>query len=154
MADKTFSEALEQAITLVTPREHSELELRQKLRKRNVEDSVIDSVILRMKELDYLSNARFCEIYADQRTRKGDGPLKITANLRRRGIDDDLIQQFVSTDEDHWTEVAREVLAKKFSVPIEDLEKSLTRNLIKQGRVFLNGRGFTHRVISRVLQFI
>ena len=113
---------------------------------------MIDRVIAHLKELDYLSNERYTEIYVLQRTRKGDGPLKITANLKRRGINDQLILKYLSRDEDHWLSVAKEVLSKRYGDESELGTTHLSREARQQRYTFLNGRGFPGGVISKALR--
>lgn len=150
MTDRQNQEAFEIAIRLLTPREHSELELHQKLRKRNVADDVIGVVVKRLKELGYLSNERYAETYVMQRTRKGDGPLKITANLRRRGISDDLIASYLPKEDDYWLNEAQKVLVKRFGQV--DHANARSRSAWKKHYTFLSGRGFPSAVIRTLLQ--
>ena len=150
MIEVRDSPELDQAIRLLTPREHSVRELRQKLIKRNYQPEKIEAVIAHLMELDYLSDARFTEIYVAERIRKGDGPLKIAANLQKRGVDRGLIEPTIDFDDDVWIERARAVLQKRF-----DSNKSCDELLLftewNRRRTFLVGRGFPPHIASQTL---
>ena len=147
MSDVRDSPALEQAIRLLTPREHSVLELRQKLLKRNHSSETIDAVIAHLLDLNYLSDERFAEIYVAERICKGDGPMKIRSNLQKRGIERLLIERFLAQDDDFWLDNAREVLQKRFAHDGQTLPLAEW----KRRRTFLHGRGFPVHVIQRTL---
>lgn len=150
MEEKTFEQALEQAIRLLTPREHSELELTNKLKSRDYSIQMINQVLVKLKQLDYISNERYTEIYVSQRARKGDGPSKIRANLMKRGITSELIGRFLNKDESFWQHVAAEVIQKKLklgdNVPIQ-LDSSRLRKLY----TFLASRGFSSRITRQAI---
>ena len=150
MPKRTFEEILNQAIRLLTPREHSELELRRKLQLRGIAGREIDPVIARLIELGYLSDDRFAELYVSQRIRRGDGPSKIRANLIKRGISSTLIEQHLPKDQETWEEVAKNVLEKKLLQMNKTLE-SLTSNDWKRLYAFLNSRGFSGALSRTVL---
>ena len=92
MTDIRNSPELEKAVQILTPREHSAHELRLKLLKRNIARDKIDAIVAYLIELDYLSDERFTDAYVLERIRKGDGPLKIRANLLKRGVERNLIE--------------------------------------------------------------
>ena len=150
MTDIRNSPELEKAIQILTPREHSAYELRVKLLKRNVDRAKIEAIIAYLVELDYLSDERFAEAYIAERTRKGDGPLKIRSNLQKRGVDRSLSDQFLSTDDDFWIEQASDVLSKRF--PSEDNERGplLIDEWIKRRKLLMN-RGFPSHVVRVAL---
>ena len=83
------------------------------------------------------------ESYIQYRERRGQGPLKIRAELRERGIDDTAIDGILEVYADQWRELAGQVREKKFgaSLPVDFRERS------RQMR-FLQQRGFTAEQIS------
>ena len=150
MTDIRNSPELERAIHLLTPREHSVLELRIKLVKRNIDPEKIEAVVSYLIELDYLSDERFTEAYVAERTRKGDGPNKIRSNLQKRGVDRALIERFVTSDDDYWTERAIDVLRKRFGARHEEISGLEFKEWTKRRNLLMN-RGFPVHVIRVAL---
>lgn len=137
---------------LLARREHSQFELKQKLRLRKFNRQRIESVVERLIELDLLSDRRFAEEYVHFRIEKGDGPLKIRRNLIARGIDSRLIDRVVPDDEDHWIDCAHAVLEKRFR------KIKMSRNIQPSGseisrkkRVYLSGKGYSMETIRKVV---
>lgn len=144
------SPELERAIQLLTPREHSVLELRLKLVKRHIAPAKIDAIISYLLELDYLSDERFSEAYTRQRIKKGDGPLKIRANLQQRGIDEDLIENALASDDEFWLEQAQSVLSKRYNESYAEGIRLTYDEWSKRGK-FLASRGFPHHVVRQAI---
>ncbi len=145
--DERVDVELDRAIRILTPREHSVQELRWKLGKRHVNSETIEAVIRRLLELNYLSDERFTKTYVEERINKGDGPIKIRANLQRRGIDRHLINVSVSSDDEFWLARAQEALVKRFDAP----NAPLSLDEWKSRNNFLTSRGFTTSVVVNAL---
>jgi regulatory protein len=65
------------AMDLLARREHSEHELRQKLKLREFDSDEITAAIDSLQRDNLLSDERFTESYVSQRFNAGFGPLKI-----------------------------------------------------------------------------
>ena len=150
MTDIRNSPELERAIQILTPREHSVRELRLKLIKRNIDRGKIDAIVSYLIELDYLSDERFAGAYVTERIHKGDGPIKIRANLQKRGVDRTLIERFVSADDDFWVGLAADVLRKRFGEKCDENSGMLFSEWTKR-RNFLANRGFPSHVVRVAL---
>ena len=74
------------AIELLARREHSWLELRQKLVQRGFSSSSIELVLDQLMEDRLLHEGRYAELYVCSRVDRGYGPLRIAGELRERGI--------------------------------------------------------------------
>jgi regulatory protein len=94
-----------------------------------------------------LSNARFVESFVHSRFQHGSGPQKIHAELRGRGIDDELINDSIAGYNRQWQELIREVREKKFGECLPEDYKERARQMR-----FLQQRGFTPEQISRVFK--
>jgi regulatory protein len=119
-------------------REHSEQELARKLSARGYAEDTVAETLAALVADRLLSNARFAEAFVHSRIQRGSGPQKIRAELRERGISDDLIDSSLDARADSWRELAREVRAKRFGStrPADFRERS------RQMR-FLQQRGFS-----------
>ena len=126
-------------------REHSEQELARKLATRGYAADVVEATLAALVADHLLSNARFSEAFVHSRIQRGSGPQKIRAELRERGIPDELIDDSLEAHADSWRELAREVREKRFgrAEPRDFRERS------RQMR-FLQQRGFSTEQISRV----
>ncbi|MAZ86112.1 MAG: recombination regulator RecX [Cellvibrionaceae bacterium] len=132
---------------LLARREHSQLELRQKLLKRFSDDGgLIDRIIVGLAEEALQSDERFSEAYVRMRYGKGYGPRRILAELRQKGIDDELSAAVVRDGSCDWYESARIALDKKFS----------GGSLVSADRAkiyrFLTYRGFFHDHIQYAIE--
>ena len=113
-------------------REHSKLELFNKLQLKGYDDEIIDSAITQLTEQNYQSDERFAEAFILMRFNQGKGPVKIASELKLRGI-----SSFNLSDFD-WFKSAREIRKKKFG----DIVSSDFKKQAKQKR-FLQSRGFS-----------
>ena len=134
------------AMNWLSRREHSQLELRDKLAKRDVPADVIDATVIALVADGLLSDDRFAEAFVASRVRKGQGPVRIRMELHRRGINDELAALHVDDAGIEWGRLARDVRHKKFgaATPSEYKEKA------RQMR-FLEYRGFSGAHIRAAL---
>ena len=135
------------AMDLLARREHSEQELRQKLKSRDHDADLIDEVLQGLKQDHLLSDARFTEAYINHRFNAGVGPLKIRYELRQRGIVDTLADEFLEPISDHWDELMVQQRVRKFG---EAMPKDYAERM-KQAR-FLQNRGFSAESVMRLFR--
>ena len=60
-----------------------------------------------------LSNARYAESFIHSRFQRGQGPQKIRAELRERGVDDALIEAGLELYAPHWQQLIEQVRHEK-----------------------------------------
>lgn len=135
------------AFDLLARREHSTQELSRKLASRNFEPDLIEATVAALVSEGLLDNERFAESFVHSHFQRGQGPQKIRAELRGRGIEDGVIAASLEAPELCWSELARQVREKRFGSeqPANFRERS------RQMR-FLQQRGFTHEQISGVFR--
>lgn len=97
------------------------------------------------QRLDLQSDRRFVEMYCHSRIRQGYGPLKISQELSSKGIDRELIQQFLQQEEDNWLTYALDVWHKKSKG-----ELNLSFDELQKQQRFLLYRGFGMDTIAQV----
>ena len=141
-----LQEAEQAAIRLLAPREHSRLELRRKLLKRDHAPDIIEEALQRLEEHGLLSDERFVEQYIAMRKSKGYGPVRIRQELRERGINDTMIHEWLDERDDEWWVNMKQVVERKFSVLVHADYK-------EQARLprFPEYRGFPNRLIREYL---
>jgi regulatory protein len=133
------------AMDLLARREHSEQELRQKLKSRGYEFETIDEVVQGLKSDCLLSDERFAEAYVNYRFNAGVGPLKIRYELRQKGITDPVADEFLAPSSERWDQLMVQQRVRKYgeSIPADYAER------MKQAR-FLQNKGFSPESVMRL----
>ncbi len=131
------------AMNLLARREHSRLELVRKLQTRVENMELLDTVLDRLIEDHLLDDERFCEAFVRMRANSGYGPVRVRAELKDRGVCDQLIAQYMAAHDNDWFEQARLAFEKKYGTSPENDAKSRA----KQQR-FLAQRGFSFEQIK------
>jgi len=130
------------AMDLLARREHSVLELRRKLQKRDMWGELVEQALQGLIDDNLLHEGRFAESFVSSRIQKGQGSVRISADLSERGVSQALIEQALTEAECDWFELAAQVRVKRFGqgLPADFPQKA------KQLR-FLQYRGFTSEEI-------
>jgi len=144
MSDDLYKKIYNKSLDLLSRREHSKKELKQKLSSRFKEEQVIQLVLEKLISNDLLNDIRFAESYVASRKRKGFGPKRISYELRSKGIPDKISIQAISR-EGGWNIAAKKAFEKKFN---NNASKD-TKEILKQ-KNFLHNRGFSFREIETV----
>jgi regulatory protein len=144
--DLTPHEARQVALKLLTRREHTRAELREKLVARGCAASVAEEVVSRLESERLLSEDRFVESFVAARRSRGYGPVRIREELRQRGVDGDVIGRWLDVNAREWRDDLKAVRRKKFGAR---MPKSYSERA-KQAR-FLQYRGFTADQIQKIL---
>ena len=125
------------AMRLLTRREHSSQELKQKLLHKGFDLNLIDTLLSDLRQEGSQSDERFAESYMRSRISRGYGPVRIRQELRQRGVSDEIIEAVVIDNAELWYELARNVRQKKFGMIIpQNLKEKLKQ------QQFLQYRGF------------
>ena len=126
------------ALKMLIRREYSQLELSNKLQLKGFEDAEIEHSIDLLVEQKYQSDERFSEAFILMRHNQGKGPVIISSELRKRGIENFDLSIF------DWFELVKEVREKKFGQNFPSDYKTQA----KQKR-FLKSRGFSFDEINK-----
>jgi len=134
------------AVKLLSRREHSAFEIRDKLQKRDFEEEEITQAICDLEQGGWLSDERYAEAYIRMRQQKGFGPLRITIELNERGVDERIIDTYLRDVEDSWQQILEQQYLKKYkNRPVDDYSDKAKR--IR----FLQYRGFHLDAIYRLI---
>lgn len=131
------------ALNYLARRDHSELELTNKLENKGYASALINVVIQHLKDKRLLNDSNFAEQYCRMRRNRGFGPLRIIAELQARGIAAETIAEVVEIADNEWFIVAHHLWQKRFK---NQQPSDFTRRA-KQMR-FLQYRGFTREQID------
>lgn len=146
--EKTVRKAVEaSAVRLLARREHSSEELSRKLQAKGHPAAVVDSVVAALGQKKLVSDDRFASSFVHHHVQRGQGPVRIRAELRQQGITDELIDAQLGSEGVDWIAQAAAVRRRKFgaSPPRSMPERA------KQAR-FLQYRGFTSDQIRAALK--
>lgn len=136
----------DRAIALLARREHGRIELQRKLVHKGFESPVVDRVVAELAREGLQSDRRYTEALINSRIGRGQGPLKIRADLSQKAIDDSLVDEVMHELDVDWKSLAADVRYRKFRARAVDSYAEKTR----QGR-FLSSRGFPGDLIWQVL---
>lgn len=123
---------------LLSRREYSQKELRQKLKYREVSTEEIDAVLEKMTELGLQSDQRFLESRVRMQKSAGKGPGYLRAELGQHQLSSEKIQEVLESDEHNWTEAAFDLVERKFGVPpfSLDVQRKAFSLLLRRGFSF------------------
>ena len=144
MNEEFLATVYNKALDIVSRREHSEKEIKNKLLEKFDAPEIIEQVVLKLIENNLINDVRFAEMYVLIRKRKGFGPKKIQFELMARGIDDS-ISSLVITEEGSWKEAAQKAFNKKFKNGASQEFKERNKQ-----KTFLQNRGFSFEEIDSV----
>jgi len=125
------------ALRLLARRDYAQAELCAALAARGFEATPVAELATELRAEGLLNEARFAENYVSSHAARGQGPVRIGAELRRAGVAESLVESALGGGVD-WHALARKVRAGKFGgEPPRDF-----RERARQAR-FLQYRGFS-----------
>jgi regulatory protein len=87
IATKTsLQKAMNTAVRILTQRDHSTYELKQKLKQRGIPREVIDPVIFKCTRLNYIDDKRTAQAYISELKTKCFGKRHIRSALKKKGL--------------------------------------------------------------------
>ncbi|SDZ79565.1 regulatory protein [Desulfuromusa kysingii] len=146
------SKSFAAALRVLSRRDRSETELRQKLEQFGFSLSAIDTAIAKCREYNYLNDERYALERARSFMRSGRGVgVKIMFDLRRRGIDELTAQHAVEAAAAEFspTQILHEQLNRRFPTFNYDTANAQERRRVVS---FFQRRGFGLEAIFQVVK--
>ena len=141
-----YERGKEIAMRLITNRPRSKKEVRDRMREKEIKESVRDRVVERFEELDLLDDEAFARYWIDQRARfKPRGKPLLRQELRQKGVDQQIINDLLEETDD--SAVVRQAAEKKARTLMRYPEDQFKKKLIG----FLQRRGFSYYDIRDVV---
>ena len=135
------------AFRLLTRREHSQFELRQKLLQKGWDKNAINELLEWLKAEGWQSDERFAGSFIREKLMQGQGRLKIVAQAtQQRGVNRELVEALLTQQQVDWRARCREVHQRKFG----DTAPADRKQWAKRVR-YLQQRGFNSDEIFAVL---
>ena len=134
------------ALDLLARREHSRRELEHKLAARGFTEERVAATLDALEESGELQSTRFTASFIRARAAKGQGPVRIRAELAERGIDRAQADELLRAADMDWAALAASVRDKRFGAqrPADFKDRA------RQAR-FLEYRGFESAQIGSAL---
>ena len=124
-------------MALLARRDYATLELRTRLADRGFSDEAVAAAITELTRERLLDDARYAHNYVTYHAGRGQGPIRIAAELRRYGVDAAAVDAALENGPD-WQALARKVCRARFGAqPPSDWSQKA-----RQAR-FLQYRGFS-----------
>ena len=135
------------ALDALARRDYASEDLRRKLLEKGYDAAVIGPLLEALRAEKLLDDRRYAENFVAYHAARGQGPLRVRAELRRHGLEGVLVEECLDAFAD-WVPQLRKAQQKKFGA------KAPTNYADKQRQVrFLGYRGFTSAQIRSALGF-
>lgn len=124
-----------------------------RLRRKGFTPEIAEMCVDQLSAQSYLDDEAFCREYIDYaRERKPMGRIRLKQELRKRGVDDGLIERaLVDMTEEEESVMAQRVLQRRGGVPDEDLPFEQRQRHMRRLFSYLARRGFSQSLIRRLL---
>jgi regulatory protein len=131
------------SLRVLALREHSEAELRRKLKEKGYDEEGIEESVARLKELGYLDDARFAKSFAESSIRNGRGyGVRLKLELARRGVAEATIRETLAELFQEYGE--QEVLSRLIGRRFSGFDPALASDKEKRRVVgYLQRKGFS-----------
>ena len=144
--DDSAERARHSALRLLARREHSQYELRRKLKARGYGEGLVDELLTALVDERLLSDTRYAAAMVTHRASRGYGPLRICMELRDRGVAERIVDKALQEAEVDWDERLRHTYERKYGeMAVESFKAWASR------AQFLKNRGFSVDAIRRVI---
>jgi regulatory protein len=133
------------ALDALARRDHCAVDLRRKLLEKGYDATVVAPLLERLCAEKLLDDRRYVENFVAYHAARGQGPLRVRAKLRERGLEGALVEESLSAFPD-WVGQLRSARQKKFGAapPSNYADK-------RRQALFLGRRGFTGAQIGAAL---
>ena len=135
------------ALDALARRDHASGDLRRKLLEKGYDGAVVAALLDVLRAEKLLDDGRYTENFVAYHAARGQGPVRVRAELRRHGLEGTLVEECLDAFPD-WIVHLRKARQKKFGpqLPGNYADKQ------RQAR-FLGYRGFTSAQIRMALGF-
>lgn len=142
-------EAYLQLAALCAQAEHCQQEMRDKMKRWNIDETAQNRVIARLVKERYIDDERFARAFVKDKIRYNKwGRRKVQQALWMKRIDDEIQQRVLDEiDDKEYLDVLRPLLKQKRKSIKADSDYELNQKLVR----FALGRGFTFDLIRQCL---
>lgn len=147
--EKTEQEAYLELAALCAQAEHCQQEMRDKMRRWEMDEAVQERVIGRLVKERYIDEERYTRAFVNDKIHYQKwGRRKIQQALWMKRIDNDIQQRVLDeVDDEEYLDVLRPLLKQKRKTTKAQSDYELNQKLLR----FALGRGFTFDIIRQCL---
>ena len=147
--DMTEQEAYLQLAALCAQAEHCQQEMRDKMRRWELDETVQNRIVARLVKERYIDDERYARAFVKDKIRYNKwGRRKVQQALWQKHIDADIQQQVLDEiDEKEYLDILRPLLKQKRKSIKAESDYELNQKLIR----FALGRGFGFDIIRQCL---
>ncbi len=113
---------------------------------RGYAEQDIEQLLVALEDAGALSDYRFAEQFIRSREMRGQGPVRIRAELARRGVAADIVDSQLDAGDRRWFAAALAARQKRFGTALPDTYTERARQMRH-----LAGRGFTGAHVAYAL---
>ena len=148
--EMTEQEAYLQLATLCAQAEHCEQEMRDKMKRWEIDETVQNRIIDRLVKERYIDNERYARAFVKDKIRYNKwGRRKVQQALWMKRIDNDIQQRVLDEiDDKEYLDVLHPLLKQKRKSTKAANDYELNQKLVR----FALGRGFTFDIIRQCLE--
>lgn len=134
-----FNKAYNKALRLLSIKQRSEYDIRAKLKTQSYNQSIIDEVVIKLKELNYVNDNEFARLWVEDKQRfKPMGSKRLAKELSCMGVDKEIINKTISSSNCDDLKSAVDILNKKLKSITSDMKdykwyNKLLRYLLYRG---------------------
>ena len=150
-AKTSHQQAMNTAVRILTNRDHSKYELKQKLQQRGFGSKAIKTVISECERLNYINDKRTAHVYISQLKRKCFGKRYIRMALRKKRLSGAAIEKILSENYpavDEYAHAGR-LLEKRMKTFVRETDPKKRSDKIYR---FLYSRGFKTEIIADLMR--
>ena len=150
MKEKTEQEAYLQLAAVCAHAEHCEQEMRDKMKRWEIDETAQNRIIDRLVKERYIDNERYARAFVKDKIRYNKwGRRKVQQALWMKRIDNDIQQRVLDEiDDKEYLDVLRPLLKQKRKSTKAANDYELNQKLVR----FALGRGFTFDIIRQCLE--
>jgi regulatory protein len=149
---ETLAKARDRAFLLLSYRPRTEKEVRDRLARAEYDEDIIEEVIAKLYELDFLNDKAFAERFVENRmAARPVGRRALTWELRKKGLDAETVADAAASVDDETEREGALAAARSRAGRLAGLDRREARRKLT---AFLQRRGFTWDTIHGVLDEI
>ena len=146
-----MSKARQAALRYLSGRDRSVHEVRQKLKEKEFASAVVDQIIAYLEDLKLVDDRALAHRWVEVRVEvSGAGPAKLAQDLRRKGIDQEIVEDVLEECADALSSAdAAADLLRKQRRRYSSIEEHKARRRMYD---FLARRGYNEDVVSKAVK--
>ncbi len=137
-----YKKALRYILNILNKRDYTEYEIKSKLLKKGFDSQTINDVLNYVKEKNFINDRRYAENFVFFKLKAGYGVKKIQYAMKEKGINENLISEFLSKADE--AKYGRAVFVKQLQ------KLSDKKNAREKLYAYMTRRGFKYDTIKEL----